>query len=219
MRVNNPVTAGSHDVMRVGRMCSCVGSGVSRILSIVVISICVTTASGAFAAPNQTAAAPAGDLRGTWVLNPDLSDSPRQKLEAGDRAQPRPRTDAGPADEHERARTRDEMRHALEGPRRMTVEQEGNRVLVFEQERITQTFEADSRVYRAAGEGGGLIERYTRWDNGALVSDVMLPQGSYTQTWQRKGPLLTITTRFSHNRDGPPIVSTRVYEREARRSP
>jgi hypothetical protein len=155
------------------------------------------------------------DLSGTWVFNPDLSDSPRQKLEAGDRAQPRaPR--AGSPGDHERARIRDEIRRALDGPARMTVEQNGDRVIVTADDGATHTFEADNRPHRSIAGSGLQIERRTRWDNGTLVSDVTLPQGAYTQTWGRNGPLLIVTTRFSRGRGGTPVVSRRVYEREAK---
>ena len=155
------------------------------------------------------------DLSGTWIVNPDLSDGPRQKLEAGDRAQRRPSMTGSP-DEHERARIREEMRRALEGPTRLTVEQAGTRVIVTAGDGTTHTLEADNRPHRSIAGSGVQIERRTRWDNGALVSEVTLPQGSYTQTWQRKGPLLTVTTRFSRVRGGTPVVSKRVYEREAK---
>jgi hypothetical protein len=174
----------------------------------------IISALAACLTASMTASAEMSDISGTWVLNPDLSDSPRQKLDAADRAQPLPRVEGRP-DEHERARVRDEMRRALDGPARMTVKHDGRRFIVVGDDGTTQTFEADNRAHRSVGVSGVQIERRTRWDDGALVSEVSLPGGSYTQTWQRKGPLLTLTTRFSWNRGGSPIVGRRVYERAA----
>jgi hypothetical protein len=186
------------------------------------------------------AADKAADLRGAWVLNPDLSDDPRQKFGSADvddgrrRGWGKPRfggglgspggmsgpgmggpirSDRAGLDPEETAKIHEEIRQALNTPTRMTVTQEPRRVLIASDETGHHALDVDGKSRKRRTLTGLQVEQKSKWKDHKLVTEVELPQGSYTQTWWREGTRLTIETKVDRPM-GRSITVTRVYERD-----
>jgi hypothetical protein len=196
----------------------------------------------AWIATVQAADKPA-DLRGAWVLNPDLSDDPRQKFASADvedgrgRGWGKPRfggglgspggmsgpgmggpirSDRSGLDPEEAAKIHEEIRQALNTPTRMTVTQEPQRVLIASDETGSHALDVDGKNRKRRTLTGLQVQQKSRWKNHKLVTEVELPQGSYTQTWSREGTRLTIETKVDRPM-GKSITVRRVYERDDER--
>jgi hypothetical protein len=188
------------------------------------------------------AADKAADLKGAWVLNPDLSDDPRQKFGSADiedrsRGWGKPRfggglgspggmsgpgmggpirSDRAGLDPEEAAKIHEEIRQALDTPTRMTVTQEPKRVLIASDETGSHALEVDGRNRKRRTLTGLKVEQKSRWKDHKLVTEVELPQGSYTQTWWREGTRLVIETKIDRPM-GRSITVRRVYDRDDER--
>lgn len=182
----------------------------------------------------------AADLRGAWVLNPDLSDDPRQKYGSADiedgrrRGWGKPRlggglgapggmsgpgmggpirSDRAGLDPEEAAKIREEIRQALSTPRRMTIVQEAKRLVITSPDSGTQTLDVDGKGHKRRTLTGLEVERKSKWKDHAMVTEVELPEGSYKQTWTREGARLRIETKVDRPM-GRALTVTRVYERD-----
>jgi hypothetical protein len=181
----------------------------------------------------------AADLRGAWVLNPDLSDDPRQKYGSADMEDSRRgwgkprlggglgspggmsgpgmggpiRSDRAGLDPEEASKVHEEIRQALNTPRRITIVQEPQRLVVTSDETGTHTLDVDGKGRKRRTLTGLQVEQKSKWKDHKLVTEVELPQGSYTQTWWREGTKLTIETKVDRPM-GRSITVTRVYERD-----
>jgi len=182
------------------------------------------------------------DLTGTWVLDPDMSDDPRQVMDGSERdGQTAPRGGfgipggggrrggmSGPGgmggpglggrrtDPDEAARVRDVLRDALAGSARMTISQEGDAITIATPDGATQRIHVDGGKRRERAAAGVEVERKARWDDGQLVMDVSVKDSParYKETWRREGGKLTISVKAEGPQGGAPIVARRVYQRE-----
>ena len=164
-------------------------------------------------------------LEGAWVLNADLSDEPRARLEGvgDDRGRGRGRGAAGrrgsgpggrgraggrPPNREELGRLRQGLQEAVRdlmtAPRRMTI--------VITEEEIVATYD-DGRVIRLVSDdqahkgiaGTSMqVTRKTRWENEKLVTDISLDsriEVKLEQTYEVRltdpeGKQLIVTSRF-----------------------
>ena len=164
-------------------------------------------------------------LEGVWVLNADLSDEPRARLEGvgDDRGRGRGRGAAGrrgngsggrgraggrPPNREELGRLRQGLQEAVRdlmtAPRRMTI--------VITEEEIVATYD-DGRVIRLVSDdqahkgiaGTSMqVTRKTRWENEKLVTDISLDsriEVKLEQTYEVRltdpeGKQLIVTSRF-----------------------
>ena len=164
-------------------------------------------------------------LEGVWVLNADLSDEPRARLEGvgDDRGRGRGRGAAGrrgngsggrgraggrPPNREELGRLRQGLQEAVRdlmtAPRRMTI--------VITEEEIVATYD-DGRVIRLVSDdqahkgiaGTSMqVTRKTRWENEKLITDISLDsriEVKLEQTYEVRltepeGKQLIVTSRF-----------------------
>jgi len=198
----------------------------------VVVVIALSGVFGEAMASSSDVAEPQSSLsslEGVWVLNADLSDEPRGRLEGvgDDRGRSRSRGSAGrrgsgpggrgraggrPPNREELARLRQGLQEAVRdlmtAPRRMTI--------VLTEEEIVATYD-DGRVIRLVSDdqahkgiaGTSMqVTRRTRWENERLVTDialdsrieVKLEQSYEVRLTESEGKQLIVTSRFIDGR-------------------
>ncbi len=167
----------------------------------------------------------AASLEGVWVLNTDLSDEPRARLEGvGDvRGQGRGRGAAGrrgsrpggrgraggrPPNREELARLRQEVQEAvrdlLTAPRRMTIVMIENEIVATYDDGRVIRLVSDDQAHKGIAGTSMQVTRRTRWENEKLVTDisldsrieVKLEQAYEVRLTGPEGKQLIVTSRF-----------------------
>ena len=167
----------------------------------------------------------AASLEGAWVLNADLSDEPRARLEGvgDDRGQGRGRGAAGrrgsrpggrgraggrPPDREELARLRQGLQEAVRdlmtAPRRMTIVMIENEIVATYDDGRVIRLVSDDQAHKGIAGTSMQVTRRTRWENEKLVTDISLDsriEVRLEQTYEVRltdpeGKQLIVTSRF-----------------------
>ena len=164
-------------------------------------------------------------LEGIWMLNADLSDEPRARLEGvgDDRGQGRGRGAAGrrgsrpggrgraggrPPDREELARLRQGLQEAVRdlmtAPRRMTIVMIENEIVATYDDGRVIRLVSDDQPHKGIAGTSMQVTRRTRWENEKLVTDISLDsriEVRLEQTYEVRltdpeGKQLIVTSRF-----------------------
>ena len=164
-------------------------------------------------------------LEGIWMLNADLSDEPRARLEGvgDDRGQGRGRGAAGrrgsrpggrgraggrPPDREELARLRQGLQEAVRdlmtAPRRMTIVMIENEIVATYDDGRVIRLVSDDQPHKGIAGTSMQVTRRTRWENEKLVTDISLDsriEVRLEQTYEVRltdpeGKQLVVTSRF-----------------------
>ena len=164
-------------------------------------------------------------LEGIWMLNADLSDEPRARLEGvgDDRGQGRGRGAAGrrgsrpggrgraggrPPDREELARLRQGLQEAVRdlmtAPRRMTIVMIENEIVATYDDGRVIRLVSDDQAHKGIAGTSMQVTRRTRWENEKLVTDISLDsriEVRLEQTYEVRltdpeGKQLIVTSRF-----------------------
>ena len=164
-------------------------------------------------------------LEGIWMLNADLSDEPRARLEGvgDDRGQGRGRGAAGrrgsrpggrgraggrPPDREELARLRQGLQEAVRdlmtAPRRMTIVMIENEIVATYDDGRVIRLVSDDQPHKGIAGTSMQVTRRTRWENEKLVTDISLDsriEVRLEQTYEVRltdpeGKQLVVTLRF-----------------------
>ena len=164
-------------------------------------------------------------LEGIWMLNADLSDEPRARLEGvgDDRGQGRGRGAAGrrgsrpggrgraggrPPDREELARLRQGLQEAVRdlmtAPRRMTIVMIENEIVATYDDGRVIRLVSDDQAHKGIAGTSMQVTRRTRWENEKLVTDISLDsriEVRLEQTYEVRltdpeGKQLVVTSRF-----------------------
>jgi len=164
-------------------------------------------------------------LEGIWMLNADLSDEPRARLEGvgDDRGQGRGRGAAGrrgsrpggrgraggrPPDREELARLRQGLQEAVRdlmtAPRRMTIVMIENEIVATYDDGRAIRLVSDDQAHKGIAGTSMQVTRRTRWENEKLVTDISLDsriEVRLEQTYEVRltdpeGKQLVVTSRF-----------------------
>ena len=167
----------------------------------------------------------AASLEGIWMLNTDLSDEPRARLEGvgDDRGQGRGRGAAGrrgsrpggrgraggrPPDREELARLRQGLQEAVRdlmtAPRRMTIVMIENEIVATYDDGRVIRLVSDDQAHKGIAGTSMQVTRRTRWENEKLVTDISLDsriEVRLEQTYEVRltdpeGKQLIVTSRF-----------------------
>ena len=167
----------------------------------------------------------AASLEGIWMLNTDLSDEPRARLEGvgDDRGQGRGRGAAGrrgsrpggrgraggrPPDREELARLRQGLQEAVRdlmtAPRRMTIVMIENEIVATYDDGRVIRLVSDDQAHKGIAGTSMQVTRRTRWENEKLVTDISLDsriEVRLEQTYEVRltdpeGKQLVVTSRF-----------------------
>ena len=167
----------------------------------------------------------AASLEGIWMLNTDLSDEPRARLEGvgDDRGQGRGRGAAGrrgsrpggrgraggrPPDREELARLRqgiqEAVRDLMTAPRRMTIVMIENEIVATYDDGRVIRLVSDDQAHKGIAGTSMQVTRRTRWENEKLVTDISLDsriEVRLEQTYEVRltdpeGKQLIVTSRF-----------------------
>ena len=175
----------------------------------------------------------AASLEGVWVLNTDLSDEPRARLEGvGDvRGQGRGRGAAGrrgsrPGGRVARLRQglQEAVRDLLTAPRRMTIVTIENEIVATYDDGRVIRLVSDDQAHKGIAGTSMQVTRRTRWENEKLVTDisldsrieVKLEQAYEVRLTGPEGKQLIVTSRFVGGRanNGDRRELRRVYDAE-----
>ncbi len=164
-------------------------------------------------------------LEGGWVLNADLSDEPRARLEGvgDDRGRGRGRGAAGrrgsgpggrgraggsPPTREELARLRqgiqEAVRDLMTAPRRMTIVMIENEIVATYDDGRVIRLVSDDQAHKGIAGTSMQVTRKTRWENEKLVTDISLDsriEVKLEQTYEVRltdpeGKQLIVTSRF-----------------------
>ena len=164
-------------------------------------------------------------LEGVWVLNADLSDEPRARLEGvgDDRGRGRGRGAAGrrgsgpggrgraggrPPTREELARLRqgiqEAVRDLMTAPRRMTIVMIENEIVATYDDGRVIRLVSDDQAHKGIAGTSMQVTRKTRWENEKLVTDISLDsriEVKLEQTYEVRltdpeGKQLIVTSRF-----------------------
>ena len=164
-------------------------------------------------------------LEGGWVLNADLSDEPRARLEGvgDDRGRGRGRGLAGrrgsgpggrgraggsPPTREELARLRqgiqEAVRDLMTAPRRMTIVMIENEIVATYDDGRVIRLVSDDQAHKGIAGTSMQVTRKTRWENEKLVTDISLDsriEVKLEQTYEVRltdpeGKQLIVTSRF-----------------------
>ena len=164
-------------------------------------------------------------LEGGWVLNADLSDEPRARLEGvgDDRGRGRGRGVAGrrgsgpggrgraggsPPTREELARLRqgiqEAVRDLMTAPRRMTIVMIENEIVATYDDGRVIRLVSDDQAHKGIAGTSMQVTRKTRWENEKLVTDISLDsriEVKLEQTYEVRltdpeGKQLIVTSRF-----------------------
>ena len=164
-------------------------------------------------------------LEGAWVLNADLSDEPRARLEGvgDDRGRGRGRGAAGrrgsgpggrgraggsPPTREELARLRqgiqEAVRDLMTAPRRMTIVMIENEIVATYDDGRVIRLVSDDQAHKGIAGTSMQVTRKTRWENEKLVTDISLDsriEVKLEQTYEVRltdpeGKQLIVTSRF-----------------------
>ena len=167
----------------------------------------------------------AASLEGIWMLNTDLSDEPRARLEGvgDDRGQGRGRGAAGrrgsgpggrgraggrPPTREELARLRqgiqEAVRDLMTAPRRMTIVMIENEIVATYDDGRVIRLVSDDQAHKGIAGTSMQVTRRTRWENEKLVTDISLDsriEVRLEQTYEVRltdpeGKQLIVTSRF-----------------------
>lgn len=195
----------------------------------VAIVLC-TTAS---AAEYQRATEPT-TIVGAWSLNPDASDSQRERREGDGDRQGRSGgggrfgggrgfgrgggrgargAGAGNRDPEEMRRRMQAMRDLTTAADHLTITQTESLIIVTAGDGRTTRLSADGKKIKDESSG---LERKTRWENGNLVSEISGGPGKIVETYavDADRAQLTVTLRFEGGREPNGRVVRHVYDRE-----
>ena len=182
-------------------------------------------------------------LEGAWVLNADLSDEPRARLEGvgDDRGRGRGRGAAGrrgngsggraggrPPNREELARLRqgiqEAVRDLMTAPRRMTIVMIENEIVATYDDGRVIRLVSDDQAHKGIAGTSMQVTRKTRWENEKLVTDISLDsriEVKLEQTYEVRltdpeGKQLIVTSRFIGGRasNGDRRELRRVYDVE-----
>ena len=164
-------------------------------------------------------------LEGIWMLNADLSDEPRARLEGvgDDRGRGRGRGAAGrrgsgpggrgraggsPPTREELARLRqgiqEAVRDLMTAPRRMTIVMIENEIVATYDDGRVIRLVSDDQAHKGIAGTSMQVTRKTRWENEKLVTDISLDsriEVKLEQTYEVRltdpeGKQLIVTSRF-----------------------
>jgi hypothetical protein len=194
-----------------------------------------------FAAPTDAADEERPVLTGSWVLNKDLSADPAGTLEGPRRRGGRMPIGgqgggiggpvgggvSGPIiggrrggfeeDPDEAARMRETLRMLLDAPEQIVITTQDRAVVVTSRDGRVQHLRADGKKVDETTAGGLRLERKTKWDDDALVSEFKVKDsggGKVKQTWKRDGARLVVTSEIDAPRASDPLIVRRVYDPE-----
>ena len=172
-------------------------------------------------------------LEGVWVLNADLSDEPRARLEGvgDDRGQGRGRGAAGRRGSRPGgrvARLRQEVQEAVRdlmtAPRRMTIVMIENEIVATYDDGRVIRLVSDDQAHKGIAGTSMQVTRKTRWENERLITDISLDsriEVRLEQTYEVRltdpeGKQLIVTSRFVGGRasNGDRRELRRVYDAE-----
>ncbi len=175
----------------------------------------------------------AASLEGIWMLNTDLSDEPRARLEGvgDDRGQGRGRGAAGRRGSRPGgrvARLRQEVQEAVRdlmtAPRRMTIVMIENEIVATYDDGRVIRLVSDDQAHKGIAGTSMQVTRRTRWENEKLVTDisldsrieVRLEQTYEVRLTEPEGKQLIVTSRFIGGRasNGDRRELRRVYDVE-----
>ncbi len=175
----------------------------------------------------------AASLEGIWMLNTDLSDEPRARLEGvgDDRGQGRGRGAAGRRGSRPGgrvARLRQEVQEAVRdlmtAPRRMTIVMIENEIVATYDDGRVIRLVSDDQAHKGIAGTSMQVTRRTRWENEKLVTDISLDsriEVRLEQTYEVRltdpeGKQLIVTSRFVGGRasNGDRRELRRVYDAE-----
>ncbi len=175
----------------------------------------------------------AASLEGIWMLNTDLSDEPRARLEGvgDDRGQGRGRGAAGRRGSRPGgrvARLRQEVQEAVRdlmtAPRRMTIVMIENEIVATYDDGRVIRLVSDDQAHKGIAGTSMQVTRRTRWENEKLVTDISLDsriEVRLEQTYEVRltdpeGKQLIATSRFVGGRasNGDRRELRRVYDAE-----
>ncbi len=175
----------------------------------------------------------AASLEGIWMLNTDLSDEPRARLEGvgDDRGQGRGRGAAGrrgsrPGGRVARLRQglQEAVRDLMTAPRRMTIVMIENEIVATYDDGRVIRLVSDDQAHKGIAGTSMQVTRRTRWENEKLVTDISLDsriEVRLEQTYEVRltdpeGKQLIVTSRFVGGRasNGDRRELRRVYDAE-----
>lgn len=175
----------------------------------------------------------AASLEGIWMLNTDLSDEPRARLEGvgDDRGQGRGRGAAGrrgsrPGGRVARLRQglQEAVRDLMTAPRRMTIVMIENEIVATYDDGRVIRLVSDDQAHKGIAGTSMQVTRRTRWENEKLVTDISLDsriEVRLEQTYEVRltdpeGKQLIVTSRFVGGRasNGDRRELRRVYDVE-----
>ena len=175
----------------------------------------------------------AASLEGVWLLNTDLSDEPRARLEGvgDDRGQGRGRGAAGrrgsrPGGRVARLRQglQEAVRDLMTAPRRMTIVMIENEIVATYDDGRVIRLVSDDQAHKGIAGTSMQVTRRTRWENEKLVTDISLDsriEVRLEQTYEVRltdpeGKQLIVTSRFVGGRanNGDRRELRRVYDAE-----
>jgi hypothetical protein len=151
------------------------------------------------------------DLSGPWQLNRQLSESAEAKLERLQSSQSSghgPGRHGGDGFGGSHATQMGDIRALLiAAPASFILTQDGDRIVLTESDGRVRTFTANGQKVRVDGR-----DVRTRWDKHRLVSEVSLPNGKLTETYERltNRQQLAVTTKVDVR--GHDVTVRRVYD-------
>jgi hypothetical protein len=182
-------------------------------------------AAQAAAAPPATSTMPA-DLSGHWELNVQQSERPGQAAGApGEGGEGRGGYGGGGGGRGgyggggrgsggESETTREQMRQVMQAARTLLIVQHANDLSITDDEGRVVTLKPDGNKVKEQ-QGGGNLERKTKWDGRSLVTEMKLEGGTkVTQTYTKvdEGLQLIVSTKVEGGRIPRAMEFKRVYD-------
>lgn len=172
------------------------------------------------AANASLAASDQSDISGSWVLNPDESDNPRDRFRS---QEDRPEDGRRPGMRRRRSGSlgaegegpRGGGRRGLRAGRQFEISQDDGSVTFTHASGHARTLETDGQVVTHELARGS-VEIRAFWSDGALVVERAGSEGgTFTQTYllSDDGSQLFLTIRVEHDRLDEPIEFRLVYDR------
>lgn len=157
-------------------------------------------------------------LTGTWKLNKDQSDDPREKMQemmGGPGGPQRGERPPGPPEGRPGAARGGTMGRMMQAAESVTIDQEGDKIEIEFAEGRPMTLIADGSAQEVEGPRG-TIKTTSSWQGGKLVSvrEMGMMKISTSYELGAGGKQLIVTREIEMPRSDKPVVIKSVYEKE-----